>query len=362
MSFSDYFDLDALDGPIREASISLPSTPLHAPHSQFIFNSDQSNGTPIDELLRYNESSSDNVSHGFPMMREVSLYRGLPNGWQYQNMDYESAYAELVEYQRMAPLMPYDPSLGRTRPRIPDIVPLFMPDFDGAINREVEESESVLELLGEDYNHKTLAHPQPDDLDSHSPIDPFLLALASSIHSPSLDYESPKPSSRRFPLSNIVDGESGVRVPPPSSASSSPTPNHHIDPSGDIGLGNSVGLHIDYLDSVETFQDLYTVRVSANEDNNRLSGKNSPASSVGSDASGLSLVSGMRLGYGILSPTSISSTPTTTAPVTPIDEVPVVKEDGINGLDGGGGDRLGEESEEDLKAVIQGVSVCGVRA
>jgi hypothetical protein len=81
-----------------------------------------------------------------------------------------------------------------------------------------------------------------------------------------------------------------------------------------------------------------------------------PGSSVGADASGLSLLSGMGLGYGILSLTLILSTPTTTVPVTPINEVPTVKEDVIDSLGGDGVDRMGEESEEDLKAVILGVS------
>lgn len=350
LSFSDYFYLDALDGLTRETSVSLPSTPLPAPHSQFMFDSGHSDGTPIDELLRYNESSSNDVSQGFPMVREVSLYRGLPNGWQYQNVDYESAHAELVNYQRMAPIMPYDPSLGRTRPRIPDVAPLFRPHFEDFINHEVEESEIILGSQDENYTNESLAYPQPHGLDA--PIDPFLLALASSINSHALDYESPRSSPRRFPLSNSLDGEGDVCLPPPSSISSSPTPDHRTDHSNGIGLGNSVGLTIDYLDSVETFQDLYTIRES-------MSGKNSPASSTGSDASGQSLVSGVVLRYGNLSPTSVSSTPATSAPVTPIDEVPAVKKDGmvLHGVT----DRSGEESE-DLKAVIEGVSVCGVRA
>jgi hypothetical protein len=65
----------------------------------------------------------------------------------------------------------------------------------------------------------------------------------------------------------------------------------------------------------------------------------------------------MPLSYGILSLTSISSKPVMTAAVTPVDEVPVVKADG-NGLGSVVIDWSGEESEEYLKAVIRGVSVC----
>jgi hypothetical protein len=71
----------------------------------------------------------------------------------------------------------------------------------------------------------------------------------------------------------------------------------------------------------------------------------------------------MGLGYGILSLTLILSTPTTTAPFMPINEVPVVKADGINGLDGFGGDGVyRRESEEDLEAVIHDVSVWEIGA
>ena len=58
---------------------------------------------------------------GVPMSREVSLYKGLPNGWQYCHSDYASAYAEFMQ-TRDLPVQ--DSDLRNPRPRVPSIAPL----------------------------------------------------------------------------------------------------------------------------------------------------------------------------------------------------------------------------------------------
>ncbi|KAL0579215.1 hypothetical protein V5O48_002777 [Marasmius crinis-equi] len=60
-----------------------------------------------------------------PMSREVSLYQGIPNGWQYHFPDYESALNEFVKQQDDPPV---ESILGRREiqnvPRIPSVAPL----------------------------------------------------------------------------------------------------------------------------------------------------------------------------------------------------------------------------------------------
>jgi Integrase zinc binding domain len=62
---------------------------------------------------------------GVPMSREVSLYKGLPNGWQFHHNDYASAHAEFMQTRHL-PVQDFD--LGNSRPRIPSIAPLWGPN------------------------------------------------------------------------------------------------------------------------------------------------------------------------------------------------------------------------------------------
>ncbi|KAF9265128.1 hypothetical protein L218DRAFT_185392 [Marasmius fiardii PR-910] len=63
-----------------------------------------------------------------PMSREVSLYQGIPNGWQYHFPDYESALNKFVK-QKDGPLASPSPIEGlpskmKGLPRVPSIAPL----------------------------------------------------------------------------------------------------------------------------------------------------------------------------------------------------------------------------------------------
>lgn len=62
------------------------------------------------------------------MSREVSLYKGIPNGWQYRYEDYTSAHTAFIEERKRSSCGPPDPRIGTTRPRIPSIAPLWGPD------------------------------------------------------------------------------------------------------------------------------------------------------------------------------------------------------------------------------------------
>ena len=63
-----------------------------------------------------------------PMVREFTLYKGLPNGWQTRHKDYASAHAEFMELKNN--VQAEDPSLSPDprRKRIPSIAPLWGPD------------------------------------------------------------------------------------------------------------------------------------------------------------------------------------------------------------------------------------------
>lgn len=88
-----------------------------------------------------------------PMVREVSLYKGLPNGWQYRHDDFESAHAEFMDSKRR-----WDSSVSSSsshtqdaeyhqlgvishdEPRIPDIAGFWGPDqFRSLMGRDLED-------------------------------------------------------------------------------------------------------------------------------------------------------------------------------------------------------------------------------
>jgi hypothetical protein len=304
------------------------------------------------------------------MTREVSLYRGLPDGWQYQNIDYRNAHADFVEYQRIAPILPYDPSLGRTRPRMPEIAPLFRADFEDFINYKAEEtgessfhlaSTTGMSLQAGDYHSQPIPSTSGEGK-SELQIDPLLLALSESLRGPSLDYDSP--ISRDNPLSDFLKAEGDDMT------SSAPlSPSALSDPTSATG---TPAVKLETLDSMKTFRDFLSIRDYSdsaldqsldqeNKDNSHLwretndgdeSGDGSPTS-VRSDISGLSLVATI----GSTSPDSMTGTPMTTAPVTPVNEVPNGK--GIGGLLAeSNGKEIYVDKRSDLDAVIQAVSIC----
>lgn len=381
-SFRDYFNnVDGQDSAgLYTFSNSLPSTPIQTPHSQFVLDPDQLISTPIYELRRYSQLSV-NASPGFPVLREVSLYQGLPNGWQFQNVTYRSAHAKYTEYQRSAPLMPHDPSLGLIRPRIPDVVPLFGPEFEDTINFECEESGCALDgnldttlgissTLGGFKSRDTSPRlgypgqgaPATGDESPAIPIDPLLLSLSGSMRLPSLGDVSA--ASKGIPLSSILHTQSNANVASPSPALVSPS---LVDTGGGDAGAMGPPAELECMDSVKTFRDFVTVRENLNlqlvnsgknclgenkdEDKGDESGNNSPTSSDRSDVSRLSLGGASTAYHSAGSPMSTVTTPNT---ATPVNEAPK-KGRAVGGL-GLSGEGV------DLNAIVRAVSVCGVGA
>lgn len=103
------------------------------------------------------------VLQSYPMVREVSLYKGLPNGWQFRHNDYATAHAEFMRTKDLPPVEEFTASGTRIqRPRVPSILPLWGPDKFP--NPEYEEHdladqdpESILAM------ERTISSSQGDD-------------------------------------------------------------------------------------------------------------------------------------------------------------------------------------------------------
>ena len=153
-----------------------------------------------------------------PMSREVSLYHGLPNGWQFRT-DYPTAYAEFMKRKNEGTLNPPDTALGKKRPRIPSVAPLIGPDYIPQ-HDNISDEDLCLGKLPAMMRHPTCdgdsAKPGslPPDFQSFRAqlqesflIDPALLATAPSLnvnssistkHSPRLI--SPEPEDKEHDM------------------------------------------------------------------------------------------------------------------------------------------------------------------
>ncbi|RXW22533.1 hypothetical protein EST38_g3304 [Candolleomyces aberdarensis] len=190
-----------------------------------------------------------------PMVREVSLYKGLPNGWQYRHDDFQSAHAEFMETKRQwdnshLPDTMTDDLQGfrgdmshYNAPRIPDVAGLWSPEHFRTLVKEEEVDDDSLLLSPGSLSYPRLQYPVPPPMmrsldlsDSHLPpglrsiqhspqtvgspqftdnggyihqIDPVLLAL--SADSSVISVNSGSGSERFGPLFNNhnegVDGE-----------------------------------------------------------------------------------------------------------------------------------------------------------
>lgn len=85
----------------------------------------------VQRARTFKASLSASHSRGLqslPMAREVSLYEGLPNGWQYRHIDYASAHAEFMKAKDSGFIQDGEPTPRVKRPRIPSILPLWSPE------------------------------------------------------------------------------------------------------------------------------------------------------------------------------------------------------------------------------------------
>ncbi|KAF6749575.1 hypothetical protein DFP72DRAFT_818776, partial [Ephemerocybe angulata] len=88
--------------------------------------------------------SGNNIPFNYaPMVREVSLYKGLPNGWQYRHDDFESAHAEFMDHKAQWDSPSSESNNFHTHhARIPDLAGFWGPEhFRSMVKEESEEEE-----------------------------------------------------------------------------------------------------------------------------------------------------------------------------------------------------------------------------
>ena len=282
---------------------------------------------------------------GVPMSREVSLYKGLPNGWQYRHSDYASAYAEFMQ-TRDLPVQDSDPR--NPRPRVPSIAPLWgpndYPQFDNLNDVEPTEADILpLPPFGaqgcDSYLPLTMQYIQSDSSQrlgregeiTHQ-IDPTLVGVSVAT-----TYDQSEDTAI---VTAGADPVSTSTHPSSSSLKRAAAPPR---------------LNLDALSTDKSFQDLMAYRESLGEGDissdspvmNWYPGNPSPASSFGSCVSHLSYIA---------SPTSSLSAPTTALP-TPVDEYGT--DDPGNFMKGKGKLSLEETAEVELNSTSVDV-VCGL--
>ncbi|KAH7871188.1 uncharacterized protein C8R40DRAFT_1174883 [Lentinula edodes] len=126
-SFSNSFDLLAVSNSQDEELSTLPTS------SPFIFSGlDFEDSHPMElpvppplfsRLSTGSRGSHDGLPQSLPMSREVSLFQGIPNGWQYFT-DYDVAHKDFVEHKDEVMSQQLKPPAHQKRPRIPSIAPL----------------------------------------------------------------------------------------------------------------------------------------------------------------------------------------------------------------------------------------------
>ena len=155
---------------------------------------------------------------GVPMTREVSLYKGLPNGWQFRHNDYASAHAEFMQTRHL-PIQDFD--LGNLRPRIPSIAPLWgpndypHPELDNLSDVESTEADILPPFAVQDRDPYPLMNTQYMLLNSNQrlggegnftqQIDPALMPVSvATTYNQSEDTVGADPASGTTDLSSSL--------------------------------------------------------------------------------------------------------------------------------------------------------------
>ena len=328
-------------GSVAGGRILLEDDPLEAAYREAILRAKDMKsraGMPV---------TTQSGFQGVPMSREVSLYKGLPNGWQYRHSDYASAHAEFMQTRD---LLVQDSDPRNPRPRVPSIAPLWgpndYPQYDNLNDVEPTEAD-ILSLppfggqgcdpyLPLTYNFSDSSLTTGGEGEIIHQIDPALVGVSVAT-----TYDQSEDTS-------ITTGvTAGVNLTSTSTHPSSSSLKRAAAP---------LRLNLDALPTDKSFQDLMAYHESQalgegdiRSDSpvmNWYPGNPSPASSFGSCVSHLSYLA---------SPTSSLSAPTTALP-TPVDEYGT--EDPGNFVKGKGKPTLEESTEMELNPSLD--VVCGL--
>ncbi|KAJ3982443.1 hypothetical protein F5890DRAFT_1607346 [Lentinula detonsa] len=136
ISFSNSFDLLAISDSQNDELSTLSTS------SPFIFSGHTLEGTesidaenlpaPPPLFSRLSTASGglhDGLPQSLPMSREVSLFKGIPNGWQYFT-NYDVAHQDFVDQKAKVMSQQLKPLVHQKRPRIPSIAPLSSTNFN----------------------------------------------------------------------------------------------------------------------------------------------------------------------------------------------------------------------------------------
>jgi hypothetical protein len=187
---ADHDEQGTISSPIHGSSHSTATT------NDRNFLDCQSNRSEPYEILVNLQKTSEPLRRtktgleSLPMSREVSLYQGLPNGWQFHT-DYATAHAAFTKSKEDPALG--NPTIRENRPRIPSIAPMReMPNdisesiiFGGTLpplrtcNWDQQRGAPPFEMLPSDLHHLRGPPPaMPLPRDTYVPaIDPVLLSL-----------------------------------------------------------------------------------------------------------------------------------------------------------------------------------------
>jgi hypothetical protein len=176
--------------------------------------------------------STPSVPRSLPMSREVSLYHGLPNGWQFHT-DYATAYAEFMERKNEGTLNPPDVKLGKKRPRIPSVAPLIGPDYvprhdDTQDAKTLTSTSGPLSCDADSEQFKALL-PSVQSSHAQQPesfaIDPVLLAASPLCDSISYSQSTSQQSLLPGPPHAIHDADDQLQNTQIHRAAAPPTLN-----------------------------------------------------------------------------------------------------------------------------------------
>ncbi|KAF8968768.1 hypothetical protein BDZ97DRAFT_1755059 [Flammula alnicola] len=260
--------------------------------------------------------------HSLPMSREVSLYKGLPNGWQFRHSDYASAHAEFMKTKDMPVVEgPGQPANGQ-RPRVPSIVPLWGPDhfphpeFEGLEGPDIGDSQNLPAL---EPNPQT-EHGQRDE--GHSPGLSLQYLLMTSqkeekdrVYMPQID-----PLLMQYPGDGSSSTQEQAETKESESSSNLASSKNYSSSSSIKRAAAPLHLNLEFP-TEKTFQALLAYRDSLGEGNMTPDspltswhhGNPSPASSESSCSSQLSA-------FPMSSAISATTTPASSALTTPVNE------------------------------------------
>ena len=156
--------------------------------------------------------------HGVPMSREVSLYKGLPNGWQHRHDDYVDAYAEFMKDKDLEVTQDGNLGVRAQRPRVPSILPLWGPDYFA--------QEEYKPLQDADLTDPTILSFTPPNLDVQQQQSAYLFMTQPQQHPEEKDVKEEPFEHQIDPLLLKLSAESNIPHEPASDRSATDFAQH----------------------------------------------------------------------------------------------------------------------------------------